>query len=211
MSSYPKNRLDDKLSKRELGRLLGIIADALSREKDVQKIDLQNFFDKLDFYGPRLDSFAARTDDTLYQCVEYLNMFRTNEQLREFLQVVYRKRIPSRLSKENLRYLGLGIMLSSNLSIQKATEQWNKRNAIVRSRDIYKIARDELIQFLSDNSIFPDGYSIVAYAKEFHIILPRIKDRNRLISILLEKLFDRPLSSKEIGRWGLSKRGKRSI
>lgn len=208
MSNYPNGRSNDRLNKRELGELLRIIADALTRGKDIQKTDLQGFFRRLDFYGTSLDRFSAETNDKLFHYMNYLRQFRTNEQLREFLQIVYRKRIPSRLSKENLQYLGLGIMLSSNVSLQKAKETWeNRRDSI--QKDIYNLNRNELINLLSDKYLFPDGYSIVAYAKRFHIRLPEIKDKNKLISILLEKLHDRPLSSKEIGRWGLSNQGNK--
>lgn len=208
MSNYPNSRSNDRLNKRELGELLRIIADALTRGKDIQKADLQGFFRRLDFYGTSLDRFSVETNDELFHYMNYLRQFRTNEQLREFLQVVYGKRIPSRLSKENLQYLGLGIMLSSNVSLQTAKETWENRKDSIQ-KDIYNLNRNELINLLSDKYLFPDGYSIVAYAKRFHIRLPKIKDKNKLINILLEKLYDRPLSSKEIGRWGLSNQGNK--
>lgn len=190
--------------------MLKIVAASLSRDKDVELYDILGFLDRYRLSTrPVSSSYEMRADDRLGINESYINQFRTNEELREFLEVVYRKRIPPRLSKENLRFLALGITSTSDIPLMEAIEKWEKRNSIVHSKNLYSTNREDLVRLLNDDSVFPDGYSIVTFANKFHIRLPRIRDRSKLINILLEKLYDRPLGSKEIGRWGLSDQGRK--
>jgi len=195
----------DKLSKRELGELLNIIADALGREEDVSTHALLRYLDR--FWDPRKSDSSGMLlqgeNNKLSRAIDFLKEFATNEELREFLQVVYGKKIPYRLSKEVLHDLGLGVMLSSNMTIEQATSLWNKRNDELYSLNIYQMSEPRLVEMLRDQTLFPDGYSIVFFAKRFHVNLPKVENRELLIQFLLEKLFERPSSSKSIGRWGL--------
>jgi hypothetical protein len=201
----------DKLSKRELGELLSIIADALGREEDVSTHALLRYLDRFSDLG-KSDSpkmLLQWENNKLFRAIDFLKDFATNEELREFLQVVYGKKIPYRLSKELLHDLGVGVMLSSSMTIEQATSLWNKRNEELRSLNIYQTSESKLLEVLNDQTLFPDGYSIGFFARKFHINLPKVENRELPIQYLLEKLFERPSSSKSIGRWGLPDQEKR--
>jgi hypothetical protein len=198
----------DRLSKNELGELLRIIADGLRDRGDVSIITLINYLQR--FPNPaKSGSFEASQFPDKYYYVDFTNRFRTSEEFRELLQVVYKKRIPYRISKEIMKYLGIGIMFSSDISTNEALSLWERRNLTLSSINIYQMKETDLYEKLNDPSLFPDGYSIGSFARKFHIILPKTENRDLPIRILMEKVFERPSSSKSIGRWGLPEQEKK--
>ena len=100
-------------------------------------------------------------------------------------------------------------MFSSDISTNEALSLWERRNLTLSSINIYQMKETDLYEKLNDPSLFPDGYSIGSFARKFHIILPKTENRDLPIRILMEKVFERPSSSKSIGRWGLPEQEKK--
>ena len=196
----------DRLNRRELGNLLVYLGRLLGKETDVSIESIEDFLDKLKQKKGYTSTYRRYSRDYLDETISFLNSFRTSEDLFIFLESIYTLSIPFRLRKQVLFNIGVGTILTSRIDLEKAKYLWRKRVEKVDSINIYDMPKGQLKKTLSDDELFPDGYAIVPFARKFRIRLPRVKKKELLIDILLTQIFDRPLNSKKIGRWGLDKR-----
>jgi len=196
----------DKLSRRELGELLVYLGRLLSEESDVSIERIEEFLDRLKKRKGYTSTYRKYSMDYLDRIVSYVNSFRTSEDLFIFLEAIYKISIPFRLRKQVLVNLGVGTILTSRIDLEDAKTLWREREEKINSINIYEISKEQLKKTLRDKELFPDGYAIVPFARRFRIKLPRTKNKEQLIDILLMQIFERPLNSKKIGRWGLNKK-----
>ena len=196
---------DVRLSKRELGELLELLGRQLAKESEVKFRDLEAILEKFrlrrGYQGST--SYVHATKDALGEIVSYLENFYTSDDLRDFVEVISRKPVPYRMGKEVLRKLAVGMVLTSGLDIVEVKNRWQERQAKINSLNIYQMSKEKLKATLLDDELFPSGYSIISFARRFKIRLPVKSEKTVLINILISQLFERPSSSRRIGRWGL--------
>ena len=195
----------DRLSKRELGELLELLGKQLAKESEVEFRDLAEILEKFRLRRgyQRSTSFVHATKDALGEIVSYLENFDTSDDLRDFVEVISRKPVPYKMGKDVLRKLAVGTVLTSGLDFVEVKNRWQERQTKTNSLNIYQMPKEKLKATLLDDELFPSGYSIISFARRFKIRLPVKSDKTVLINILINQLFERPSSSRRIGRWGL--------
>lgn len=198
----------DRLTNEEMGEFLESLGRSIRKESslDIQEIDNYIKYLKVKKGFPELRN-QYLLPKSVDNAKNILKRFRTNEEMRNFLQMMHKTPIPQRLSKITLFKLGIGILVTTNVNLDSVIEQWKIREETLTKADIYNMSQNQFVTFFQDNKLFPDGYSIMTFAKRYKIKLPYSNDKDKQISFLFNKLFQRPYDSKKIGQWGLDKEG----
>ena len=204
MDSSDKHRL----SNRELGEFLQLLGSKLGKESGVAVEEITSFIEEVRMMKglPVYPHREYVRDTSLDKTEDFVNSFATAEELRVLLQTIYGVNVPYRLSRFVLLKLGIGTILTSQIDLETAKIRWKDRQSKISSLDIFEMPRKLLIEVLDDDELFPDGYAISSFAKRFGIRLPRMKQKEQLIDLLLKTVFERPRDSRKIGRWGLDRR-----
>jgi hypothetical protein len=201
------SQMDEKLDKREIGELLELLGRALKYESDVSLQMFEDFLERSKSRrGIRGNLPVEYLDNSLEKAIFFISKLKGSDNIRDFLEISYKIPVPYKLGRSILTKLAVGVILTSKTNFEDMKLQWEKRENKIRSINPYQISKENFRELLLDDTLFPSGYSIISFAKKFHIRLPLTKDKSVLISRLMDMLFERPSGTRRIGNWGLEKK-----
>jgi len=198
------NSMDERLDKKEVGELLELIGRQLKYESGISLLEIGDFIERLKSRKGIGAHFPERYADNLMdEAIYFISQLKSSDNIRDFMEVSYNIPVPYKLGRQILTKLAVGVILTSKTSLNETKLRWEKREKRIGSINPYQIPKEEFREFLLDDALFPSGYSIISFAKRYHIRLPLTKDKKALIGFLMDQLFERPSDSKKIGSWGL--------